>query len=151
MKALVAVCVAVICVAAVVSAQSTEGDVVVSKPDPVDELAASVARGKALFNDPRLGTSGMTCSSCHMEGGTVDGGMGEMKVGAFDDLAGQFPKYWGMSGRVMTLDQAVNFCVVNPLQGTALAWDSQDLTDLVAYCASVEPAAPITETSEPGE
>jgi len=151
MKALLAVCMAIVCVAAVVFAQTTEGDVVVSQPDPVDELAASVARGMALFNDPGLGTNGMTCNSCHMAGGAVDGGMGEMKIRAFDHLSSQFPKYWRMSGRVMTLDQAVNFCVVNPLKGTALAWDSQELTDLVAYCASVEPAAPVPERTEPGQ
>jgi len=151
MKALLAVCIAVVCVAAVVCAQTIQGDVVVSQPDPADELAASVARGKTLFDDPRLGTSGMTCGSCHMAGGTVDGGMGEMKIRAFDDLSSQFPKYWTMSGRVMTLDQAVNFCVVNPLKGTALAWDSQELTDLVAYCASVKPAAPVAEPTKQGE
>jgi cytochrome c len=52
-----------------------------------------------------------------------------------------YPRYWN-NGRVMTLDQVVNFCLVNPLQGDALEWDSQELTDLVAYCASVKPMEP---------
>lgn len=138
-------------VAAVVSAQKEDIETTPSQPDPAEELAGSIARGSALFVDPELGTNGMTCGACHMQGGTVDGSMGEMKIKAFAGLANSFPKYWTMSGRVMTLDQAVNFCVVNPLKGTALAWDSSELTDLVAYCASVEPAPPVTEPEGAGK
>ena len=29
---------------------------------------ASMEKGKALFNDPKLGTSGKACSSCHADG-----------------------------------------------------------------------------------
>jgi cytochrome c peroxidase len=34
---------------------------------------ASLERAKALFEDTRLGTSGMTCSTCHVDGGGTSG------------------------------------------------------------------------------
>ena len=108
--------------------------------DPAAELVKSVANGKKLFNDTTLGTSGLTCNSCHMEGGTKEGKMGETVIPAWDNLAMKYPKYFMMAKRVMTLDQVVQFCIVNPLKGKALAWDDQKLTDLTAYCASVKKA-----------
>jgi len=117
-------------------AQKEEGEK--SEIDPAAKLAKSIENGKKLFNDKSLGTSGMTCNSCHMEGGTKEGKMGDMVVPAWDNLAAKYPKYFMMAKRVMTLDQVVQFCVVNPLKGKALAWDDQKLTDLTAYVASVK-------------
>ncbi|MFB0565810.1 MAG: c-type cytochrome [Candidatus Aminicenantaceae bacterium] len=108
------------------------------KVDPTKELAKSIENGKKLFNDKSLGTSGMNCNSCHMEGGTKKGKMGEMVILPWSNLASQYPKYWGMAKRVVTLDQAVNICIANALKGKPLAWDDQKLTDLTAYCASVK-------------
>jgi len=111
--------------------------------DPEMEFKFAVKRGKALFSDPELGTNGMSCNSCHKDGGTVDGIMGEMKVMAFEGLNAKYPRYMSMMGqidKVITLDQMVNFCVVNPMAGTALAADDQQLADLVAYCSWVKPA-----------
>jgi thiosulfate dehydrogenase len=109
------------------------------KVDPMAELQKSVALGKALFSDTTLGTSGMSCNSCHMEGGTMGGEMKGMTVSAFDNLGAKYPKYFMMGKRVMTLDQVVIFCIVNPLKGKPPAWDDQKLTDLTAYVASVKP------------
>jgi thiosulfate dehydrogenase len=106
--------------------------------DPAAELAKSIDNGKKLFNDKELGTSGQTCNSCHMEGGTKEGKMGEMVIPAWHNLAAEYPKYFGMAKKVMTLDQVNNWCIVNPLKGKPLAWDDQRLTDLTAYCASVK-------------
>ena len=106
--------------------------------DPQAELQKSIERGKALFMDTALGTSGMSCNSCHMEGGTKAGKMGDMTIKAFDNLAAKYPKYFMMAKKVMTLDQVNNWCIVNPMKGKALSWDSQKLTDLTAYVASVK-------------
>jgi len=108
------------------------------KVDPMAELQKSVQRGMALFNDTTLGTTGMTCNSCHMEGGTKEGKMGEKTLAAFDNLGAKYPKFFKMAERVMTLDQVVIFCIVNPLKGKPPAWDDQRLTDLTAYVASVK-------------
>jgi cytochrome c len=129
----------VLCVGfAFLYACAQKGEEEMKKVDPMAELQKSVERGKALFNDTTLGTSGMTCNSCHMEGGTKDGKMGEMTIAAFDNLGAKYPKFFKMAERVMTLDQVVIFCIINPLKGKPPAWDDQKLTDLTAYVASVK-------------
>ncbi len=120
-----------------------------AKVDPAKEVANAVERGKALFNDPELGTSGMTCSSCHTAGGTKPGKMGEMTIKPFDSLNEKYPAYFMMAKRVMTLSQVINWCIMNPLKGKPLSWDDQRLADLTAYCASVEPVVePVPEKKE---
>jgi len=106
--------------------------------DPAKELAKSVENGKKLFFDKSLGTSGMTCNSCHVGGGTKEGKMGDMVVPPWDNLASKYPRYLEVAKRVFTLDQIVNVCVSQALKGDPLAWDSQKLTDLTAYCVSVK-------------
>lgn len=107
--------------------------------DPAEELAKSIANGKMLFGDKSLGTGTMTCNSCHMEGGTKDGKMGDKMIPAFDNVASKYPKYFKMAQKVMTLSQVNNWCLVNtPMKGKALAWDDQKLADLTAYVASVK-------------
>ena len=117
--------------------------------DPEVEMKASIERGKNLFMDPRLGTTEETCNSCHMKGGTIAGKLGDLEVGAFDNLKAKYPRYWPMAAKVMTLDQVVNFCITNPLKGEALVWNDQRLTDLVAYCASVKPVKEEKKKEEP--
>jgi cytochrome c len=115
-------------------AQKKEGEAA----DPKAELLAAIARGRVLFDDPELGTSGMSCGSCHLEGGMKDGMMGDMKIKAFHKLAAHYPRYFGMAKKVMTLDQVNNWCIVNPLKGEPLKWNDQRLADLTAYVASVK-------------
>lgn len=110
----------------------------VAQVDPKAELKKSIERGKNLFMDTSLGTSGMSCNSCHLEGGTKDNKMGEMTMKAFDNLAAKYPKYFMMGKRVTTLDQVVNMCIMGPMKGKPLSWDDQKLTDLTAYVASVK-------------
>ena len=109
---------------------------------PNNELAASIEQGKGLFYDSSLGTSGLSCNSCHMEGGTKDNPqeMMGMTMGAFDNLGARYPQYVPMVKKIITLSGMVNFCIINPLKGEALAWDDQKLIDLTAYCASIKTA-----------
>jgi cytochrome c peroxidase len=65
-----------------VAIQAQEGET--AKPDPSKELSMSIARGKALFMDPKLGTNDMTCSSCHKQGGTVDSALGDKTLRALN-------------------------------------------------------------------
>jgi cytochrome c len=129
-------------------AQEEKKEKPMEKKDPAAEWKASVKRGEALFNDAKLGTSGMTCNSCHMKGGTMDGKMGEMSIKAFDAVHTTYPKFMGMAGKVMTLDQVINYCIMSPLKGTPLAWDDQRLADLAAYVSTVKPAPPEEKKEE---
>jgi thiosulfate dehydrogenase len=101
--------------------------------DPKQELKQAIMRGKELFVDESLGTNGMSCNSCHAEGGTKPGKMGEMEIPPFANVGKKYPMYFKMAGKVMTLDQVINFCVTTPMEGEALAWDDQRLSDLAAY------------------
>lgn len=117
---------------------------------PVAELVKSIENGKKLFNDASLGTSGMTCNSCHMQGGTRDGKMKDMAIPAFSDLASKYPKYFGMAKKVMTLSQVNNWCILTPLKGEPLKWDDQKLADLTAYVASVRGKSEVAMKAMPG-
>lgn len=76
------------------------------------------ARGAALFADPGLGTNGKSCATCH---GGAAGWAGKPR----------FPKF--ALGGVRTLDQAIQTCVVNAVQGRVLAWDDERLTALAVF------------------
>lgn len=80
----------------------------------------SVEKGKALFNDKKLGTSGKTCNDCHQNG------KGMEKAGARKDL-----------------EQMVNNCIAGPLKGKQLKTDSVEMKSLVLYIKSLKKKAPI--------
>jgi len=74
----------------------------------------SVASGKTLFNDPKLGTSGKACGTCHPNGSGLE------KAGAIKDLP-----------------QMVNNCITKPLKGKPLDVKSAEMQSLVLYIKSI--------------
>ncbi len=79
------------------------------------------AKGKILFNDPKLGggTSGMSCNSCHPEGKGLE------KASDRKDLK-----------------EFVNACIQNALKGKAIEPASEEMTNLVAYVKSLKGKTP---------
>jgi hypothetical protein len=81
-------------------------------------------KGKKMWNDSHLGTTGFTCLSggCH---------------GNFENLSLEknktFPHYVRMAEKVVTLSQIINYCLVNPMAGSALAEDSDEMTAMAAF------------------
>jgi thiosulfate dehydrogenase len=132
---LVFLCLVLLFTVSIAEEQKKEGDM----PEAKMELKAAYKRGMELFMDASLGTTGMSCNSCHMEGGTMPGKMGDMEIKPFAKVGEHYPKYFPMGKKVMTLDQVVNFCITNPMKGEALKWDDQRLADLVTYVAHVKP------------
>jgi cytochrome c len=88
------------------------------------DLEDARARGEKLFADASLGTSGMSCNSCHTKMGRGD-----------KALTGRtpFPKVFSMTKRLMTLEEVVQGCLIGALKGSPLAWDDPRLTDLTLY------------------
>ncbi len=74
---------------------------------------AALELGKSLFNDPRLGTTGKSCNTCH------PGGKGLEKAGSRDDLA-----------------DVIKGCITVSLKGKALDVDSAEMRSLVLYVKS---------------
>ena len=84
-------------------------------------------RGKALFNDPKLGggTSGRSCNTCHPDGqGLV--GVAEKK------------EWKNPGGMFKSLAETVNTCIVMALKGKALDVNSEQMKDLIAYLKSLK-------------
>ncbi|MEK6673011.1 MAG: hypothetical protein AABY42_05985 [Nitrospirota bacterium] len=82
-------------------------------------------RGKALFNDVKLGngTSGKSCNSCHADGK----GMEKAATKKEFNIMGKSQK---------SLEEAVNFCIENALKGKAIDAKSDDMKDITAYIKS---------------
>ncbi len=94
----------------------------------------AIAMGRRLFKDTTLGTNGKSCDSCH-----TDMGRSHEKgpMGAKNFINSKpYPHYF-MAGRVMSLDQTINFCVQEALKGKPFKWDDPRLTALNAYISSI--------------
>ena len=132
---LVFLCLVLLFTISISEEQKKEGEM----PEAKKELKAAYKRGMELFKDASLGTTGMSCNSCHMEGGTKPGKMGDMEIKPFHKVGAHYPRYFMMGKKVMTLDQVVNFCITTPMKGEALMGDDPRLADLTTYVAYVKP------------
>jgi cytochrome c553 len=86
-------------------------------------FAADVAKGKALFNDPKLGggTAGKSCNSCHKDGSGID-----------------ISKKEFMGGKAKSVEEAVNMCITMMMKGKALDVKGADMANIVAYMKSLK-------------
>ena len=67
--------------------------------------------GKALWNDEKLGkVKGTSCSTCHPGGALLN--------------SKPYPRHIKMAGDILTLDQMINFCMINPMKAKPLKWNS---------------------------
>jgi cytochrome c553 len=100
--------------------------------------AGDVEKGKALFNDPKLGggTSGKSCNSCHPDGKGLEK--------AADEKEWKTP-----AGTRKSLEEAVNTCITMALRGKALDPKSADMTNIVAYIKSLKGKAPAAGEEKP--
>ncbi len=100
----------------------------------------ALARGQALFNDSRLGTSGLNCAACHPNGGTAGGKVGigehEVAIPSLLDVAQRYPSYKPLNGRVITQTEMQNNCVAMFLKGKPLATGTREAADLTYYVGS---------------
>jgi cytochrome c len=97
------------------------------KPKPIRKTAITdnaklMEMSEKLWNNTKLGKSGTACATCHADG------KGLKKA--------PFPKYIKMANDILTLDQMINFCMMNPMKGKPLQWSSPEMTALAAYAQS---------------
>jgi len=92
------------------------------RPHAFNSFQEAVDMGRKMWHNDKLGTSGVACLSCHAD---------------FDllnlDKRQNFPHYVKMVGDVVTLDQMINYCMLNPMAGKEFAQDSKELTAMAAY------------------
>ena len=81
--------------------------------------AGNVEKGKALFDDPKLGggTAGVSCNSCHPDGKGLE------------KAAGRKDK---------DLEKQVNLCIKNALKGKGIDPKSAEMADIVVYLESLK-------------
>lgn len=75
----------------------------------------TLERGRQLFTSKELGTSGMSCASCHPDGKGLKG----------IETAGD-----------EQLTDTVNTCIAGPLKGIQLRQESSDMKSLLLYLKS---------------
>jgi cytochrome c len=102
-------------------------------------MVADVERGKALFVDVNLGTTGKSCESCHPNGGIegleAEGMTTKPLIGVKDRYPGVFTAL--DPEKEVTLAEVVNFCLENPVGAKPWPEDSQDMNDMLAYLNSL--------------
>ncbi|MBN4077091.1 hypothetical protein JYT48_02345 [Mariprofundus ferrooxydans] len=87
-----------------------------------DNFQQAVVMGKKMWNDESLGTSGVACLSCHADHDLLNLGRNQ-----------NFPHFVKMVGDVVTLDQMINYCMLNPMKGKQFEKNSKELTAMAAY------------------
>jgi len=75
---------------------------------------AMIEKGKALFNNPKLGTVGKSCNTCHKNGKDME------KAAEKKDL-----------------EVTINACITGALKGKALDAKSADMQSLVLFIKSI--------------
>ncbi|MBI3092226.1 MAG: hypothetical protein HYY96_16310 [Candidatus Tectomicrobia bacterium] len=93
------------------------------RADSIRDHGKLVAMGKDLWNDRKLGTSGLTCMNCHVNHALLN----------LDMTKGRFPHFVKMPNDIVTLDQMINFCMVNPMKAKPLEANSITMTAIAAY------------------
>jgi cytochrome c len=92
------------------------------RPHAFDNFGQAAALGEKMWNDENLGTAGLACMSCHADYESLN-----------LDRNKNYPHFVEMVGDVVTLDQMINFCMVNPMQGKQFEKNSKELTAMAAY------------------
>jgi cytochrome c553 len=89
--------------------------------------AGDAAKGKALFNDTKLGGAPgeKSCGTCHPGGKGLEKAAGKKEF----NLGGKTQK---------SLEEAINMCVENAIEGKALDPKSNQMKNLVAYIKSLK-------------
>ena len=83
-----------------------------------DEYMASVTRGDDLSHGGIKGND-VACAQCHPNGANMH--------------PETYPKFQKQLGKVSQFYEMVNWCIENLLEGKAMAADSADMIDVVAY------------------
>jgi len=86
----------------------------------------------------------MDCAACHVAGGTKP--KGESFVGIY----GQFPQWNARAHRMITLQDRLAECFLYSMHGKPPAYNSREMTALVAYIAYLSRGTPVGATPAPG-
>lgn len=84
----------------------------------MDEYMAVVKKGDDLSHGGIKG-NGVACAQCHPNGANMH--------------PETYPKFQKQLGKVAQFYEMINWCIENPVEGQALAPDSEDMIAVIAY------------------
>lgn len=93
------------------------------------EYMSVVNKGRELWVSAELGTNGVACAQCHPN--------------AANTHPETYPKFQKQLGRVITLGEMINWCLLNPLEGTPLSLDDPKMIAIEAYIAYERRGVPL--------
>jgi cytochrome c len=102
------------------------------RPPGYKPLKGDPGAGKALFNDTKLSSNGMSCASCHANHGAFSSSFAKPyphTVAMARDRLGRKSVY---------LDEMVQACMIMPMAAKPLPWNSTELADLSAYVSELQ-------------
>jgi len=104
----------------------------VTRPSGSKLQLGSVESGEKLFNDNKLSSNGLACSTCHQNGASY--------TNAFSQPYPHKVKMAAARSGIdsIDVDEMVQLCMVVPMASKPLAWDSSELADLSAYVLKVQ-------------
>lgn len=99
---------------------------------PTGPQGDAIRNGKSLLTEthqrlPDNVGNKLTCANCHLGAGTVP------NASPWVGIWGVFPEYRSRSGKINSLQQRVNDCFERSMNGKALAYDSKEMNDILAY------------------
>lgn len=83
------------------------------------QFDAVADEGRRLWTSPEIGTNGVVCAQCHPN--------------AANTHPETYPKFQKQLGRVIQLWEMFNWCLINPLEGEAMAADDPRMIAMQAY------------------
>jgi cytochrome c len=86
-----------------------------------EETTKVIQRGEQLWKDRQLGTNGQNCNMCHADGAVTH--------------PETYPKYKQQFGRVVTVQEFINWCIVVAMRGDSQEIGNDVLTALETYQA----------------
>jgi len=99
---------------------------------PAGPQGDAIRNGKLLLTEthqrlPDHVGNKLTCANCHLGAGTVP------NASPWVGIWGVFPEYRSRSAKINSLQQRVNDCFERSMNGKALAFDSREMNDILAY------------------
>ena len=114
------------------------------------QLEKAIQDGKALFVHETFDGNGMTCESCHLNGGVGSGQTAKRPtIPSLTNAATIYPRFEAKKNKVITLEQKVQDCVAGAIKGKPPAHGSEQMTHLVTYVTSLAQGKPLNLGGKP--
>ena len=100
-----------------------------------------ILNGEQLFSSTDLGTNGASCAQCHSK---KKSSSNNTKPVDLKGVVAYYPKFHPHFGRVVTLEQQINYCIESQLEGTPLELNDKKIVELYCYLADISQGTKIS-------